>query len=94
MAISGMFISLHKSADTWNWHWQFLPYDQSYLDAFFISTLNRKQPTLPLRQFKPPPSREAIRPTILWTRPYKGRYWAYSKEKMDNSKPKGDYIFR
>lgn len=86
-------IFFYTKTQDWNWKWFYTPYDQKYIDDFY-------------RHIEPETGRRyrldnltAAKPggdtsyEFYGTRPYKGRYWAYSREKMEQFKTDGRLYF-
>ncbi len=80
-------IFFYTRGDEWTWNPQFLPYDESYVETFYrhvepetgrrfrLSDLTASKPGGDTRyEWETPDGRKV--------KPYKGRYWAYSRLKM------------
>lgn len=81
-----------KNAD-WQWNWVYMPYDQKYIDDFYkyIEPDTGKRYQLgDLTAAKPGGDTSY---EFYGTKPYKGRYWAYSREKMEQFKADGRLYF-
>jgi site-specific DNA-methyltransferase (adenine-specific) len=73
----------YSKSSTWIWNWQYTPYDRSYIDAFYIhveETTGRRYRLGDLTAAKPGGD---VSYDFHGTKPYRGRYWAYSKDKME-----------
>ncbi|MBF0562704.1 MAG: restriction endonuclease, partial [Alphaproteobacteria bacterium] len=82
-----------KSPDKWTWNWQYTPYDQSYIDDFYFhidEATGRRYRLDNLTAAKPGGDTSY---EFYGTKPYKGRYWAYSLEKMEAFKTDGRLYF-
>jgi DNA modification methylase len=82
-----------KSADAWTWHWQYSPYEQSYTDEFYKYVepdTGRRYRLGDLTAAKPGGDTSY---EFYGTHPYKGRYWAYSREKMEQFNAEGRLYF-
>ena len=86
-------ILLYTKSEQWTWNWLYTPYDREYIDAFY-------------RHVEPETGRRyrlsdltAARPggdtRYGWkgVQPYKGRYWAYSRAKMEEFERKGRLVY-
>jgi DNA modification methylase len=82
-----------KSSDDWTWHWQYSAYDQEYVDDFYKHIepeTGRRYRLGDLTAAKPGGDTSY---EFYGTHPYKGRYWAYSREKMEQFKTDGRLYF-
>lgn len=86
-------ILFYTKSEQWTWKWLYTPYDREYIDAFY-------------RHVEPETGRRyrlsdltAARPggdtRYDWkgVQPYKGRYWAYSKAKMEEFEREGRMVY-
>ncbi len=76
-------ILFYTASDTWTWNPVYTPYSQGYIDAFYKHVdpeTGRRYRLGDLTAAKPGGDT-----SYEWhgRRPYKGRYWAYSRDKMD-----------
>jgi len=86
-------ILFYTKSDQWTWNPVYTPYDQSYLDNFYKHVdpeTGRRYRLDNLTAAKPGGD-----VSYEWhgRRPYKGRYWAYSREKMDKMLEEGRIYF-
>ncbi len=82
-------ILFYTKSDAWTWNPLYTPYDQSYIDNFYShieAETGRRYQLDNLTAAKPGGD------TLYeWrgAKPYKGRYWAYSKAKMEEFESEG-----
>jgi adenine-specific DNA-methyltransferase len=84
-------------ASEWVWNKQFTPYDEAYVEQnyryndekgrFRVSDMTANKPGGDV-------SYEWTTPDGKVVKPYKGRYWAYSKEKMKRMEDAGEIYYR
>jgi DNA modification methylase len=81
-------ILFYAKGNDYTWNQQYTEYDQSYIDAFYkhVDEKGRRYRRDNLTAAKP--GGDTL---YLWhgKEPYKGRYWAYSKEKMEKFEKEG-----
>ena len=73
----------YSKGPEWTWNWLFTPYDPEYVDAFYKHVekgTNRRFRLSDLTAAKPGGD---VSYEFHGARPYKGRYWAYSKANME-----------
>jgi DNA modification methylase len=83
----------YTKGDEWTWHPQFTPYDQSYVDAFYKHvepSTGRRYRLDNLTAAKPGGD---VSYEFHGTHPYKGRYWAYSRDNMEKFLREGRLYF-
>ncbi len=86
-------VLFYVKSDEYKWYQQYVPYDESYTESFY----NHVEPETG-RRFQLD-NLTAAKPggdTLYeWhgVRPYKGRYWAYSKEKMEEFERMGRLFY-
>ena len=84
---------MYSKAEKYSWNAQFLPYDQSYIDTFYKHVedgTGRRYQLDNLTAAKPGGD------TLYeWRgfKPYRGRYWAYSKDKMEQFEKDGRLVY-
>ena len=86
-------IFFYTSSDEWTWHWHYTPYDQEYIDGFYThieESSGRRYRLDNLTAAKPGGD---VSYEFHGTRPYKGRYWAYSRDNMEKFKAEGRLYF-
>jgi len=74
-------VFFYTKTDKWNWNWQYTPYNKSYVEKNYRhkSNTGRLYRLDNLTAAKPGGD---VSYEFMGTLPYKGRYWAYSREKM------------
>lgn len=86
-------ILFYTKSDTYTWNQQYTPYDEQYAVSEYkrADAHGRRYKEMDLTAAKP-----GGNTNYEWhgVRPYKGRYWAYSKDKMDEFLEQGKIIFR
>jgi DNA modification methylase len=83
----------YRKSDKWTWNTISTPYDQSYIDShyrFVEEGTGRRFRKDNLTAAKPGGDT-----SYEWrgARPYKGRYWAYSRAKMEHFEAKGHLVY-
>lgn len=76
-------ILFYTKSDEWTWNPIYTPYDQEYIDSFYSHVeegTGRRYQLDNLTAAKPGGD---VSYDFMGTKPYKGRYWAYSKENME-----------
>ena len=86
-------ILFYTASDEYTWHTLYTPYDEGYAQMEYkrVDEKGRRYREVDLTAAKPGGDT-----SYEWhgVRPYKGRYWAYSREKMDQFYKEGRLIFR
>jgi len=83
----------YSKSDEWTWNWLYTPYDESYVSEFYNhveEATGRKYRLDNLTASKPGGD---VSYQFHGTRPYKGRYWAYSRENMEKFFAEGRLYF-
>lgn len=86
-------IFFYTKSDRWTWNWQYTPYSQEYVDGFYTHVeegTGRRYRLDNLTAAKPGGD---VSYEFHGTKPYKGRYWAYSRENMEKFKVEGRLYF-
>ncbi|GAB1345065.1 site-specific DNA-methyltransferase [Gemmatimonas sp.] len=86
-------ILFYTRGDHWTWNPQYTPYDQSYVDEFYSHIepeTGRRYRLDNLTAAKPGGD---VSYDFYGTKPYKGRYWAYSRENLEKFKAEGRLYF-
>jgi len=86
-------IFLYTKTDSWTWNWLYTAYSKEYTEGFYKhidSTTGRRYRLDNLTAAKPGGDTSY---EFYGTKPYRGRYWAYSKEKMEQFKKDGRLYF-
>jgi DNA modification methylase len=86
-------ILFYTKSETWVWNPVYTPYDQSYIDTFYRyveEETGRRYRMGDLIAAKPGGDT-----SYEWkgVRPYKGRYWAYSRERMEQFEREGRLVY-
>jgi len=86
-------VLFYTKSDSWTWNCLYTPYDQAYIETFYRHVepaSGRRYQLSDLTAAKP--GGDTLYP---WkgVRPYKGRYWAYSKAKMEEFESTGRLIY-
>ena len=88
------YIYFYSAGKTWTWNPQYLSYDESYIESFYkyvetktgrrfrLSDLTASKPGGDTRY-------EWTTPDGRKVKPYKGRYWAYTRENMKQFEAEG-----
>ncbi len=86
-------ILFYSKSDKWIWNWLYTSYDETYVNSFY----KHKEPETG-RRFRLD-NLTAAKPggdvsyDFHGTKPYKGRYWAYSRENMEKFLAEGRLYF-
>ena len=86
-------IYFYSKGNDWTWNWQYTPYSQDYVDAFYFHVeegTGRRFRLGDLTAAKPGGDTSY---EFHGTKPYKGRYWAYSRENMEKYLADGRLYF-
>ncbi len=86
-------ILLYTKSDEWTWNPQYMPYDEDYVKAFYTyeeEGTGRRYRLDNLTAAKPGGD---VSYEFRGTKPYKGRYWAYSRENMEKFYGEGRLYF-
>ena len=85
-------ILFYSKSDDWTWNPVYTPYDQEYVDQFYrhVDESGRRYRLGDLTAAKPGGDTSY---EFQGTRPYKGRYWAYSRRTWKSILRKGGYVF-
>lgn len=86
-------ILFYTKSKEWHWVWQYTPYSESYVRNNYchIHPVTKRRFRLgDLTAAKPGGD---VSYDFMGTRPYKGRYWAYSKENMQKFHDEGRLYF-
>jgi DNA modification methylase len=86
-------IFFYTKSDEWKWTWQYTPYDAKYVMDFYKytdETTGRRYRLGDLTAAKPGGD---VSYEFHGTRPYKGRFWAYSRENMEKFLADGRLYF-
>ena len=86
-------IFFYTMSSEWTWNWQYTPYDESYIRDFYKhidEETGRRYRLGDLTAAKPGGD---VSYEFHGTLPYKGRYWAYSREKLEKFLAEGRLYF-
>lgn len=86
-------ILFYSKSDEWTWNPQYTEYDEEYVEAFYSHVeegTGRRYQLDNLTAAKPGGD---VSYEFHGTRPYKGRYWAYSRENMEKFRAEGRLYF-
>ena len=85
-------IFFYSKSSKWNWNWLYTPYDESYLKDFYkhVDEKGRRYRLGDLTAAKPGGD---VSYEFHGTKPYKGRYWAYSRANMEKFLAEGRLYF-
>jgi DNA modification methylase len=86
-------ILFYAKSNSWIWNWQYSSYSQDYIEKtykFFEEKTGRRYCLDNLTAAKPGGD---VSYEFYGTYPYKGRYWAYSRDKMEQFKIEGRLYF-
>jgi DNA modification methylase len=85
-------IFFYSKSENWKWNWLYTPYDKSYLEENYrhVDEKGRRYRLDNLTAAKPGGD---VSYEFHGTRPYKGRYWAYSKANMEKFLAEGRLYF-
>ena len=85
-------IFFYSKSSKWNWHWLYTPYDESYLKDFYkhVDEKGRRYRLDNLTAANPGGD---VSYDFHGTKPYKGRYWAYSRANMEKFLAEGRLYF-
>ncbi|MHB1758359.1 MAG: DNA methyltransferase [Leptospirillum sp.] len=83
----------YTKSDQWVWNWLYTPYDQDYIDSFYLHVDKESGRRYRLDNLTAAKPGGDVSYEFYGTRPYKGRFWAYSREKMEAFKNEGRLYF-
>ena len=86
-------IFFYAKTDEWNWNWQYTEYNKYYIEQnyrYIEEGTGRKYRLDNLTAAKPGGD---VSYEFMGTHPYKGRYWAYSRENMEKFYQEGRLYF-
>lgn len=81
-----------KSRD-WVWNWQYTPYSEEYVTGFYKYVEERSGRRYRLGDLTAAKPGGDVSYEFMGTYPYKGRYWAYSRENMHKFHQEGRLYF-
>src|SRR5690348_8009962 len=86
-------IFFYTKSDSWQWNWQYTPYSQEYIDGFYTHVEKETGRRYRLDNLTAAKPGGDVSYEFYGTKPYKGRYWAYSRENMEKFKAEGRLYF-
>ncbi|MDR0576692.1 MAG: restriction endonuclease, partial [Candidatus Accumulibacter sp.] len=86
-------ILFYTKSETWTWNWLYTPYDESYVRHFYTHVDEKTGRRYRLGDLTAAKSGGDVSYEFHGTRPYKGRYWAYSRENMEKFLAEGRLHF-
>jgi len=79
-------IYFYTKTEDWKWNWLYSPYSESYIKDFYHYSEPETGRLYRLGDLTAAKPGGDTSYEFYGTKPYKGRYWAYSREKMENFK--------
>lgn len=79
-------ILFYSKSRQWTWNWQYLDYDEAYIEKNYKYTDPRTGRRYCLDNLTAAKDGGDVSYEFYGTYPYKGRYWAYSRENMEKFK--------
>lgn len=76
-------ILFYTKSDNWTWNWLYTPYSQEYLDSAYKHVEEGTNRRFRLGDLTAAKGGGDTSYEFRGTKPYKGRFWAYSKENME-----------
>lgn len=86
-------IYFYTKSDEWTWNPQYTPYDEEYIEAFYSHIEKETGRRYQLDNLTAAKPGGDVSYEFHGTRPYKGRYWAYSRENMEKFFREGRLYF-
>ena len=86
-------ILLYTKTHEWLWNWQYTPYSQEYVDGFYKYRDEKSGRRYRLGDLTAAKPGGDVSYEFMGTYPYKGRYWAYSRENMQKYHDEGRLYF-
>ena len=86
-------IYFYTKSDDWKWNWLYTPYDESYIKDFYKHVDEKTGRRYRLDNLTAAKPGGDVSYEFHGTYPYKGRYWAYSREKMEKFYAEGRLYF-
>jgi DNA modification methylase len=83
----------YTKSDQWKWNWQYTPYDQRYIEKNYRHVEARTGRRYRLDNLTAAKPGGDVSYEFMGTHPYKGRYWAYSRGKMEQFYREGRLYF-
>ncbi|MDR2507487.1 MAG: restriction endonuclease [Candidatus Accumulibacter sp.] len=86
-------ILFYTKSENWVWNWLYTPYDEEYIQNFYSHTDEETGRRYQLGDLTAARPGGDVSYEFHGTRPYKGRYWAYSRENMEKFYEEGRLYF-
>lgn len=86
-------IFFYTKSDTWKWNWIYTPYSDEYINAFYKYIDEKSGRRFRLGDLTAAKPGGDTSYEFHGTRPYKGRYWAYSRANMEKYLAEGRLYF-
>ncbi len=86
-------ILFYSKSHEWSWNWQYTPYTKDYTSCFIDMSRKALVGVIVLATSTAAKPGGDVSYEFMGTRPYKGRYWAYSKENMEKYLEDGRLVF-
>ncbi len=86
-------ILFYTKGREWTWNPQYTPYDEEYIEAFYSHIEEKTGRRFQLDNITAAKPGGDVSYEFHGTRPYKGRYWAYSRENMEKFYKEGRLYF-
>ncbi len=86
-------ILFYTASSEWIWNWQFSSYDDHYIEKTYRHVEPESDRRYCLDNLTAAKPGGDVSYEFMGTRPYKGRYWAYSKAKMERFYQEGRLYF-
>jgi DNA modification methylase len=83
----------YTRSETWTWNWLYTPYDENYVRRFYKHVDEKTGRRYRLDNLTAAKPGGDVSYDFHGTRPYKGRYWAYSRENMEKFHAEGRLHF-
>jgi hypothetical protein len=86
-------ILFYTKSETWTWNWLYTPYDEEYVRHFYTHVDEKTGRRYRLDNLTAARPGGDVSYEFHGTHPYKGRYWAYSRENMEKFHAEGRLHF-
>ena len=86
-------IFFYTKSDDWQWNWLYSPYSTEYIDGFYTHIEEGSGRRYRLDNLTAAKPGGDVSYDFHGTKPYKGRYWAYSRAKLEKFKEEGRLYF-
>ncbi len=83
----------YTKSDAWTWNWQYTAYSEDYLDDFYNHVEEETGRRYRLGDLTAAKAGGDVSYEFRGTKPYKGRYWAYSRSNMEKFFAEGRLYF-